>query len=91
LADDVLGDYFATLPGIKRQALRSKTFFPAAPRSGVGLNELLGGRAGTAYNYILLRRDKSRGRGSASSFAPNYQPEEIFGIATKLYKKATNL
>jgi hypothetical protein len=29
--------------------------------------------------------------GIASSFAPNYAPEEIFEIATKLYKKAKNL
>ena len=27
--------------------------------------------------------------GIASSFAPNYAPEEIFEIASKLYKKAT--
>ena len=31
LADDVLGDNFAPMPGIKpRQALRLKTFFPAS-------------------------------------------------------------
>jgi hypothetical protein len=31
LADDVLGDNFATMPGIKpRQAFRSKTFFPTS-------------------------------------------------------------
>ena len=31
LADDLLGDNFATMPGIKpRQALRSKAFFPAS-------------------------------------------------------------
>jgi hypothetical protein len=29
--------------------------------------------------------------GIASSFAPNYAPDEIFEIATKLYKKAKNL
>jgi len=29
--------------------------------------------------------------GIASSFAPNYAPEEIFEIATKLYQKAKNL
>jgi hypothetical protein len=44
-----------------------------------------------ASAFAKLRRDKLRGRGSASSFAPNYPPEEIFGIATKLYKNATNL
>jgi len=29
--------------------------------------------------------------GIASSFAPDYEPEEIMEIANKLYKKAKNL
>jgi Mn-containing catalase len=29
--------------------------------------------------------------GTASAFAPDYAPEEMFEIATKLYKKAKNL
>jgi hypothetical protein len=40
---------------------------------------------------MFLRIDKLPVELPASSFAPNYAPEEILEIAPKLYQKAKNL
>jgi Mn-containing catalase len=69
----------------------------ADPNAGAALQELLGGKYGemsTLGNYFFQSfnfRSKSHDlTGTASAFAPDYAPEEMFEVATKLYKKAKN-